>query len=62
MKKFMRITLAVAVLAYLTPIALAHAPGGGVPQPQMDALTTATTVTTPWWSALIALFLSWLSR
>ena len=62
MKKFLRIALAVAVLACLAPIALAAAaPGGGAPQPHVDALMTSGTALTPWWSALIAAFLSWLS-
>jgi hypothetical protein len=60
MKKSLRIALAVAFLACLAPIALAAAaPGGGVPQPQVTALTSGTALT-PWWSALIAAFLSWL--
>ena len=72
MNKFLRIALAVAVLACLAPIALAaHAPTGGVPQPQVTALTTSATALTSgtsgtaftsWWSALIAAFLSWLSH
>jgi len=42
MKKFLRIALAVAVIASLAPIALAN-PGGGAPQPlpQMDSLRVA---------------------
>jgi hypothetical protein len=62
MKKFLRVAFVVAVLASLASVAMAaQAPTGGAPQPQVDALTSATTLT-PWWSALIAAFLSWLSR
>ena len=63
MKKFLRVALVVAVLASLASVAMAAAaPGGGAPQPQVDALTSATTLTTPWWKVLIAAFLSWLSH
>jgi urea transporter len=62
MKKFLRVALAVAVLACLASIAMAEAaPTGGAPQPQVDALTSVT-VLTPWWKVLIAAFLSWLSH
>jgi hypothetical protein len=61
-KKFLRIALAVAVLASVASIALAAAPTGGVPQPQVDALLTSGTALTPWWKLLIAAFLSWLSH
>jgi hypothetical protein len=61
-KKSLRIVLVVAVLASLAPIALAAgAPTGGVPQPQVTALTSSS-VFTSWWSVLIAAFLSWLSH
>jgi len=61
-KKSLRTALAVAVLACLAPIALAAAaPTGGVPQPQVAEVALKTTLT-PWWGALIAAFLSWLSH
>lgn len=60
MKKFLRIALTVAIIAAIAPIALAAgAPGGGAPQPQVATLTSSGALT-PWWSALIAAFLSWL--
>jgi hypothetical protein len=60
-KIFLRIALTVAIIAALAPIALAAgAPGGGAPQPQVDAALTTGTTAIPWWIALIAAFLSWL--
>jgi hypothetical protein len=61
-KKFLRVALAITVLACVASIALAAAaPGGGAPQPQVASLTSGTALT-PWWIALIAAFLSWLSH